>query len=176
MANRLLHTLLGYLHQGDHPDSDNPSDVALLRRFVGRDEAAFATLLSRHGAMVLGVCRRLLRQEQEAEDAFQATFLVLASKARSLTTKATSLGSWLHGVAVRVSLKARARLLRRECYQREAMENALRQGKKGERRGELLVALDEEMDRLPQRFKQPLILCYLESKTIEEARPRPGME
>jgi DNA-directed RNA polymerase specialized sigma24 family protein len=113
MANTLLQTLLGYLHRLDHADIDNPSDAILLRRFLDRDEAAFATLLGRHGPMVLGVCRRLFRQEQEAEDAFQATFLVFANKARSLTGL-TSLGGWLHGVALRVSRKARTRRDRRE--------------------------------------------------------------
>ena len=118
--------------------------------------------------MVLGVCRRLLRQEQEAEDAFQATFLVLANKARSLTGVA-SLGGWLHGVALRVSRKARTRRQRREHLHQKAIERAKVRSVNAEREGNLLVALDAELDRLPARYKQPLILCHLESKTVEEA-------
>ena len=95
MANTLLHTLLGYLRRLDDAGIDNESDAALLRRFLGRDDAAFAALMSRHGPMVLGVCRRLLRHEQEAEDAFQAAFLVLAGKARTLTGAASvGAGRW----------------------------------------------------------------------------------
>src|SRR5262249_39866466 len=83
-------------------------DEELVRRFVTRrDEAAFEALLRRHGALVLGVCRRVLRHEQDAEDAFQATFLILASKAGSLRAR-QSVGSWLHGVAYRVAQRARA--------------------------------------------------------------------
>jgi RNA polymerase sigma factor (sigma-70 family) len=168
MANALLDTLLGYLRRLNHADIDHPSDATLLRRFLGRDESAFAVLLSRHGPMVLSVCRRLLRQEQEAEDAFQATFLVLANKARSLTG-ITSVGGWLHGVAVRVSRKARTRLLRRQRLHQKAIEMAMLRSVNRECEGDLVVALDEELDRLPSRYKQPLILCHLESKTVEEA-------
>src|SRR5262245_52202749 len=88
------------------------TDGRLLERFVsGRDEAAFDALLGRHGPMILGVCRRLLRQPDDADDAFQATFLVLVCRARSVA-KRDSVGSWLYGVAYRVALRARSRMER----------------------------------------------------------------
>src|SRR5690348_5321062 len=96
------------------------ADSQLLRRFaVGRVEAAFAALVRRHGPMVLAVCRRLLGNAHDAEDAFQATFLVLALKAGSIA-RPESLAAWLHGVARRTALKARARDVRRQAAERQA--------------------------------------------------------
>src|SRR5215471_19008625 len=102
--------------------ADAASDGDLLRAYaLRRDEAAFATLLDRHGSMVFGVCRRLLWDAQDAEDAFQATFLVLARKA-ALLEATGSLAPWLHSVACRVALKARTETLRRRQYVREVAE------------------------------------------------------
>src|SRR5438876_267320 len=96
-----------------HPGSDQ-GDGALLHRFVNdRDQAAFEILVQRHGSMVFGVCRRIVRQTQDAEDAFQATFLVLVRKAHTLK-RAEQLGPWLYGVATRTALKARTAALRKQ--------------------------------------------------------------
>src|SRR5437868_8255264 len=101
------------------PAGSGPGDGPLLEQFVARrDEAAFAALLRRHGPMVLGVCRRLLRHEQDAEDTFQATFLILARKAGSVV-KRESVGSWLYGVAYRTALEARAVNARRQARERQ---------------------------------------------------------
>src|SRR5213592_4597379 len=114
-----LGQVVGFLRESLAPPHGAAlTDGQLLARFVaGRDEAAFAALVDRHGAMVLGVCRRVLRHQQDAEDAFQATFLVLARQARAVR-KREALGSWLHGVAFRVANKLRARQARREMVEK----------------------------------------------------------
>jgi RNA polymerase sigma factor (sigma-70 family) len=142
-------------------------DRHLLERFVtARDEAAFAALVRRHGPMVLGVCRRLLHDAHEAEDAFQATFLVLVHKAPSIG-RPELLGPWLHGVAYRTAARAR-QAARRRARAREAavmpdddpaVEVVWR---------ELRQVLDEELGRLAQKYRAPLVLVYLEGKTTEE--------
>src|SRR6516165_8321172 len=101
--------------------SSQQTDLQLLQQFIAEhNEAAFAALVQRHGPMVLGVCRSVLRHRQDAEDAFQATFLVLAHKAGSIRRR-DGLGSWLHGVARRVALNARASNLRRRALEAKAL-------------------------------------------------------
>jgi RNA polymerase sigma factor (sigma-70 family) len=163
----------GALQQGESilvpRDAAQPTDGQLLQRFAAKqDEAAFAILVRRHGTMVLGVCRRVLDNEHDAEDAFQATFLVLARQAQSIR-KLESVGSWLYGVAYRISLRARSDAARRRALEEQArtmpeqdpfVEAAWR---------ELRPVLDEEVDRLPAKYRAPIILCYLEGKTNTEA-------
>jgi RNA polymerase sigma factor (sigma-70 family) len=151
---------------GPPPDRDL-ADRHLLERFVAaRDEAAFAALLRRHGPMVLGVCRRVLHDAHEAEDAFQATFLVLVHKARSIG-RPESLGPWLHGVAYRTAARAR-QAARRRAREREAA--AMPDGDPAVEVvwRELRQVLDEELGRLAPKYRVPLVLMYLEGKTTEE--------
>jgi RNA polymerase sigma factor (sigma-70 family) len=151
------------------PPSAEVSDVQLLERFVARrDEAAFDLLLRRHGGMVLHVCRRVLRNPQDAEDACQATFLLLAQKASSIR-KHESVAGWLYTVAHRLAVKSRARSWRRQAQERQAVD--MRQHEAGLQAAwaELHAVLDDELGRLPPKHRAPLVLCYLEGKTHEEA-------
>jgi RNA polymerase sigma factor (sigma-70 family) len=144
------------------------SDAQLLQRFTAsRDEAAFETLLWRHGPMVLGTVRRLLRHRQDAEDAFQATFLVLARKAGAIG-KRESVGSWLYKVAYRVALRARARAARLPRSGALLPEPAAPAPNAPWQTAELRPALDAELSRLPEKYRAPLVLHYLEGKTVEQ--------
>jgi RNA polymerase sigma factor (sigma-70 family) len=145
-----------------------PTDGELLAVFIARrDEAAFEALLRRHGPMVLGVCRRLLGNEADAEDAFQATFLVLARKASAVVPR-ERVGNWLHGVARRTALKARTSNARRRARERQAQ---LRRVEAHEEAGwpDLQHVLDQELARLPDKYRAPLVLCDLEGKARKEA-------
>jgi RNA polymerase sigma factor (sigma-70 family) len=162
--NRVIH----FLRRAVAP-AGGDEDAELLRRFVAvGEEAAFAGLVRRHGAMVLGVCRRVLDDAHDAEDAFQATFLVLARKARSVR-KHDAVASWLYGVAYRVARKARGAARRRRGAggAAEAVSHADPVAEAAWR--ELRPLLDEELARLPEKYRAPLVLCYLEGKTNEEA-------
>src|SRR5712692_2848542 len=120
MPKQTLQTLVRHLHKLVHPPEGGPADGELLERFVKRKDAlAFAALVERHGPMVRGVCRRLLRQESDVDDAFQATFLVLLRKAHTIR-KSRSVGSWLYGVAYRIACRARAESDRRSGYEKQA--------------------------------------------------------
>lgn len=137
-------------------------DAELLRRFSrDRDEAAFELLVWRHGAMVLGLCRRAVRDEQLAEDAFQAVFLVLARKASAVRG---NLGGWLFKVARRVSLRAAAR----RPVTLPAIETPTEHPDSVER-DELSALLDAEIARLPERLRRPVVLCYLGGQSTEDA-------
>ena len=146
-----------------------PNDEQLLQRFTdASDEAAFAELVRRHGPMVLAVCQRILNNEQDAADAFQGTFLVLVRKAASLS-QPEMLGPWLYGVAYRTALKARARESRRRAHERQvANMHAVGPISAGDGQ-QFRVELDEELNLLPEKYRAPLVLCYLEGKTHEEA-------
>lgn len=152
------------------------SDGRLLERFVARrDEAAFSALVTRHGSLVLGVCRRLLRDPNDVEDAFQAVFLVLVRRSGSLRD-GDRLASWLYGVAYRVSLRARANAARRLGRERpgigvEALAIIPAPDRDQERR-ELLAVLDEEVTRLPEPSRAVVLLCDLDGLTHEQAATR----
>jgi RNA polymerase sigma factor (sigma-70 family) len=149
------------------------SDAELLRRYTaGGDEAAFELLVWRHAAMVLGVCRRVLRHAQDAEDAFQATWLLLARRARSVGRR-ESVGGWLHTVAYRVALRARARAEGRLGRERPMVEPAADPGATDPGAlaawRELGRVLDEQIDRLPQRYRSALVLRCLAGMSGAEA-------
>ncbi len=151
---------------------ETAGDAELLERFRrGRDEEAFAVLVRRHGPMVLRVCRRVLGDRHAAEDAFQATFLVLARRAGWIR-RPTALAAWLFGTAQRVALKARAR---RACtVLPEDVPAAADDVLATLTVRELLARLDEEVQRLPERYRLPVILCCLEGKTQDEAARQLG--
>jgi RNA polymerase sigma factor (sigma-70 family) len=138
-----------------------------------RDEAAFTALVRRHGPMVLAVCRRVLRDAHTAEDAFQATFLVLARKAASLS-QPELLGHWLHGVAYRTAVKARTEAARRRAQEQQAVLTQEIAGDDDFLWRDLRAVLDEEVNRLPNRYRVPVVLCYLQGQTNAEAARRLG--
>ena len=151
---------------GGNPSADLP-DAALLARFVAdRDEVAFAAIVRRYGPMILGLCRRLLGDVHAAEDAFQATFLLLAKKARWLR-QPDRLGPWLYGVARRVALKARSAMNRR----REVAPVDVAAASSPET-NDLRPVLDAAISRLPARYRMPVVLCYLQGLTYAEAAER----
>jgi RNA polymerase sigma factor (sigma-70 family) len=146
-----------------------PTDAELLDRFAaGRDEDAFAELVRRHGGMVQGVCRRVLGGEHDAEDAFQAVFLVLARRAASLP-RHPSLGPWLHAVAHRVALKACAARGRRPDPERLREPPPPTEPPAEAARRELIAILDAELRQMPARYRAALVLCYLEGHSYEQA-------
>jgi RNA polymerase sigma factor (sigma-70 family) len=147
------------------PASHELTDTELLTRFQKYgDQAAFATIVARHGAAVFAVCRRVLQHQQNAEDAFQATFLVFARKAPSIR-QASSLGCWLYGVAYRVASKCKSQLGRHVSQplpdlaidSHEIVSRELRQ------------ILDDELSQLPQRLREPIVLCYVDGLSRDEA-------
>jgi RNA polymerase sigma factor (sigma-70 family) len=169
---RHLRRVLGRLAPGDVTDAD------LLTRFVtGRDEAAFELLLWRHATMVLSVCRDVTQDEHTAEDAFQATFFALVRRAAAMRD-GQSLGAWLYQVAYRVALRARSQAVRRAAQERHDLdlpnlaatpvlpdETVLR---------ELRPLLHEEVQRLPPKYRIPIVLCYFEGLTHDEAARQLG--
>jgi RNA polymerase sigma factor (sigma-70 family) len=168
-AGQVLARLQHWLGSATTPSDDG----RLLQRFVlHRDEQAFAELVARHGPLVLGLCRRVLGNVQDAEDVFQATFLVLARKADTIR-KPGSLSCWLHGVAYRLALKARTQAEQRRLHERQVAPNhqcAETDLSWREARG----LIDEELRRLPEKQRLPLVLCYLEGLTQDEAARQLG--
>jgi len=147
------------------------SDSELLERFLegepSESQLAFELVVRRYGPIVLGVCRRVLDQPSGADDVFQATFLVLALKAGTIVRR-ESLGPWLHGVACRIAQRARAfakqrreePLLNRDLVGHAPLEAAS---------AELREVIDMELNRLPEKYRRPVVLCFLEGRTQDEA-------
>ncbi len=146
-------------------DDDSVTDAQLLKRFASQhEEFAFATMVLRHGPMVLGVCRRVLGHVQDAEDAFQATFLILARKASSIGAPEL-LGNWLYGTAYRIALKAKARRRVREKQVQDMPHPLVEPDLDSD---ELLSVLDRELSRLADKYRVPVVLCDLEGKSRRE--------
>ncbi len=172
-------TMTGAIHQLRRtvflPDGGGLSDGQLLECFLSqRDEAAFEVLVRRHGPMVLGVCRRIAGNLADAEDAFQATFLVLVRKAASLRSR-DLLANWLYGVAYRTALKARAATARRQARERQVREmqcmkcSTSPEVETDQAWRELLPLLDQELHRLPEKYRVAVVLCDLQGRTRTEA-------
>jgi RNA polymerase sigma factor (sigma-70 family) len=161
----VLHNLCRSLVRRDEADR---TDGELLECFITRrDEDAFEALLRRHGPMVLGVCRRVLRNEADAEDAFQATFLVLVRKAATIRPRGM-VGNWLYGVAHTTALKARAMSMKRVAREREAAARPHPQAA-AEAWHQLQPLLDRELNALPDKYRAAIVLCDLEGRPIKEA-------
>jgi RNA polymerase sigma factor (sigma-70 family) len=150
------------------------TDKELLRRFaVHRDETAFALLVRRHGPLVFGVCRRVLHEEHDAEDVFQATFLILARKAGGRDWK-ESIGNWLYQVAYRLAVRLRRQAGRRQRHEQQAAPRHSSDPLAEITLREAQTALDEELNQLPQALRAPILLCCLEGETRDEAAQHLG--
>jgi RNA polymerase sigma factor (sigma-70 family) len=169
MADAFLRNVVRTLRRLAPDGTDQPSDGHYLDRFVRqRDDAAFEVLVWRHGQRVWNVCRRVLTREADVEDAFQATFLTFVRKAGTISNGA-ALGSWLHKVALRTALAARAGAARRALTNGDDL--AWHPGPQPDERDavEAQPLLDEEVNRLPPKYRLPIVLCYREGKTLEQA-------
>jgi RNA polymerase sigma factor (sigma-70 family) len=150
------------------------SDAELLDRFVSQfEEVAFETIVHRHGPMVWGVCRRVLGEHHGAEDAFQATFLVLARKAASVMPR-EKLGNWLYGVANQTAMKAKATTYKWRAREKQVPDMPEQQSDQEDCPDDWLALLDQELSRLPERYRIPIILCELEGKTHKQAAQQLG--
>lgn len=149
-------------------------DRMLLQRFARwRDEAAFAILVERYGPLVLGLCRRILRHDYDAEDAFQAVFFVLARKA-GMIRKSESVGSWLYGVAYRLALKSNQRIARRRDRESILVDVPASEESPRWLGSDVRPVLEEEVNRLPSKYRDPFVLCHFDGLTNEQAAARLG--
>src|SRR5919198_1202887 len=175
MADGRLNPVVRHLrHLAGLAADEGLPDAPLLQRYaVHRDEHAFAVLVRRHAPLVWRVCGRVLGHAQDAEDAVQATFLVLARKAGSIR-KPGSLASWLHGVAYRIARRAQAEAERRRAHERQAARVSVADPGREAAWRELGRILEEEVNALAEKYRLPLLLCYWEGKSHEEAARQLG--
>ncbi len=163
MSTSPMGTLVRFLRKLVH--LDELSDGQLLERFIeGRDEPAVEMLVRRHGPMVLGVCRRILRDAHDADDAFQATFLVLVRKAASIKP-ADMVGNWLYGVAYQTAVKAKAMTTRRKAREKQLAAMLEPASAAEDRWSDLKAMLDQELHQLPDKYRVLIVLCDIEEKT-----------
>jgi RNA polymerase sigma factor (sigma-70 family) len=175
MGERRLSGVLQRLRGLARAGAAEAADAELLRRFTARrDEAAFEALVRRHGPMVWGVCRRVLRGSHDAEDAFQAVFLVLVRKAASVA-RPELLGNWLYGVAYRTAREARAAAARRRIKEREAGAMPRDHSPEPESWRDALPLLDQELSRLPDKYRIAIVLCDLQGAGRRDAARRLGL-
>jgi RNA polymerase sigma factor (sigma-70 family) len=166
--------VLGYLRNLAAGEAGRMPDRELVGEFIaGRDPGAFAALVSRHGPMIFHLCRRILRNEHDAEDVFQATFLVLARRADAVRRR-ESVGGWLYEVACRLAVKARAAAARRLARERHSSARESRDPLEEISVAEAQVILDQELARLPEKFRNPLVLCCLQGLARDEAARKLG--
>jgi RNA polymerase sigma factor (sigma-70 family) len=171
-ANRIVHHLRWLAHGCEERAR---TDGQLLDSFIGRqDESAFEELVRRHGPMVLGVCRRVLGHAQDAEDAFQATFMVLVRKARSVLPR-DLVGNWLYGVACRVALDAQSRASRRRAREKQVEDMPHPSTPPADLDHDLRPLLDRELKRLPDKYRSAIVLCDLEGRTRKDVARQLGV-
>ncbi|MFL5342669.1 MAG: RNA polymerase sigma factor, partial [Gemmataceae bacterium] len=166
MAGDVLRDMIARLRQADDA-SGGLSDAQLLERFIaGRDEAAFEVLVWRHGGLVLGTARHWLGHTADADDAFQATFLTLARKAHTVRHR-TALAAWLHQVVLRIALRARKSRARRDSVERplEGRDVAAPEAPADD----VMAVLDAEVNRLPEKHRRAVVLCYLQGRSTADA-------
>jgi RNA polymerase sigma factor (sigma-70 family) len=175
MAFRPLDHVLEHIRRiRPSPSSAVLGDGPLLERFLNlRDEGAFETIVSRHGPMVLSVCRRVLEDAHASEDAFQATFLVLLKKARFLKRR-DLLANWLYGVAYRTALKAKGMRAQQQAREKSMADIPVADNQAEVVWRDLKPVLDAELNRLSARHRLPIVLCCLEGKTVAEAAAQLG--
>src|SRR5436190_23196360 len=163
MPNRQMNQIMQHLRSaGLLGEGAELTDGQLLDCFVScREQAALEALVRRHGVMVWGVCQRVLRSQHDAEDAFQATFLVLLRKATTVVPREL-VGNWLYGVAHQTALKARATRTKRRAREKQVMEMPEPAVTEQQLWNDLQVVLDEELSRLPDKYRTVLVLCELE--------------
>jgi len=170
MANGQLNGVIRHIRKlAGWQDISQLSDGQLLDRFIkDQDETAFEGLVQRHGPMVLGVCRRILGNHQDAEDAFQATFVVLVRKAASIRPR-DMVANWLYGVACRASLKTRSLNCKRRSKEFEMAPTTEQFSSPKDVWFDVQNVLDEELERLPDKYRSPVVLCDLQGKSRKEA-------